>query len=65
VQVDARHALLEFSKPIHCTLHETPGTPMSFISSDSEKKYYTRDGKVPDDKMFHELSDIFKPKMAM
>jgi hypothetical protein len=39
VQVDARHALLKFSKPIHRTLYETPGIPVSF-----EKEYYTRDG---------------------
>ena len=34
---------------------------MSAVSLDSEK-YYTVDGKVPDDKMFDELSDIFKTK---
>ena len=34
---------------------------MSVASSDSEK-HYTMDGKVPDDKMSDELSDIFKTK---
>jgi hypothetical protein len=34
---------------------------MFAVSLDSEK-YYTVDGKVPDDKMFDELSDIFKTK---
>ena len=34
---------------------------MSFVSSDSEKQYYTRDGKVPD-KIFDKFSDISKTK---
>jgi hypothetical protein len=66
VHVDARHAILEFSKPQHTvypyTQHETPGTHKAFaVSSDSER-YHTIDGKVSDHKMFDELSDIFKTK---
>jgi len=63
VHVDARHAILEFSKFTSLEHEVKPQTcNKSFaVSSDSEK-YFTVDGKVPDDKMFDELSDIFKTK---
>lgn len=61
VYVDARHAVLEFSKSspnLSCAAKKITN-PFSF--SDSEK-YYTIDGKIPDGSLFDELSDIYKTK---
>jgi hypothetical protein len=57
VHVDARHAVLEFSK---CCCNLADENPTPFLS-DSEK-YYTIDGKIPEGKGWDELSDIYKTK---
>jgi hypothetical protein len=58
VHVDARHAVLEFSKCCRTSYDERNTTP---FLSDSEQ-YYTIDGKIPEGKGWDELSDIYKTK---
>jgi len=64
VHVDARHAILEFGESTSLE-HDVKNPDMQkktfAVSLDSER-YYTVDGKIPDGKMFDELSDIFKAK---
>ena len=66
MHVDARHAILEFSKPAHWqkdAAHAPIRLPWLFpLSFPDSEKYYTINGKFPQYKGFDELSDIFKTK---
>jgi hypothetical protein len=66
VHVDARHAILEFSKfrklAERSIRANTFAVFLSLFRFTDSERYYTINGQLPEGKLFDELSDIFKTK---